>query len=140
MTSQQSLDVLRSLLLTLPGVTSAVVFQAGKPRRVCVRIRCKDAATLRSMAIAAVWANVTITLGNPEVCICAEPDRDNRDLPCDIELPDHEPEAPTPAEFLCAYLALELAKTGRLTRAEMREWHSRLKTPLSLHLPDKRKT
>ncbi len=117
-------------------MTSAVVFQVGKPRRVALRIRCRDAGSLRTLAIAAVWTNVSITLGNPETRICAEPDKNNHDLPCDIELPDHESEMPTPAELLCAWLALELAKAGQLTRAEMLVWQSRLKTPISLHLPD----
>jgi hypothetical protein len=136
MTSQQSLDVLRSLLLTLPGVTSAVVFRHGKPKCVHVRIRCTDAASLRTLAMAAVWANVSITLGYPDSRICAEPDKNNHDLPCDIEMPDHTREAPTQPEFLCAYLALELAMTGRLTRAEMLDWQSRLKNSFSLHLPE----
>jgi hypothetical protein len=85
--------------------------------------------SLRTIAVASVWANVAITLGDPNGRSCAEPNVAS-DLPCDIAIPDSETKSPTHPERFGICLADDL-ETQCLIGLEMLErlharWNTRL--------------
>ncbi len=130
MTDEQSLKDIRSLLLKYPGVTSAVVFRVPDKNEIHIRFRCTDAASLRAIAASAVWANVVITLGNPNTSICAEP-RGVTDLPCDVSIPDGEADTPTQPERFGVYISDNLEEQGLISLDESSRLHARWNTRLT---------
>lgn len=123
MTDQQSLNDIKMLLLTYPGISSAVVFRIPDRHKVRIRFRCANATSLRSIAACSVWANVQITLGDPDTSICAEPEGVS-DLPCDIEIPDEESEVPTQPERFGVYLSDDLEAQGLISAETLQRLHS----------------
>lgn len=134
MTDQQSLDDIKALLLTYPGINSAVVFRVQTCDEVHIRFRCNDAESLRSIAASTVWSNVVITLGNPNTSICAEPDG-VRDLPCDIEIPDNHSCVPTHPQRFGVYVSADLADQGLITERRLTQLHSGWNTRLANRNP-----
>lgn len=131
MTEQDSLDRIKQLLLTYPGMESAVVLRVPQKHEVWIRFRCNDASSIRSIASSAVWANVVVTLGAPDSSMCAEPDG-VRELPCDIEIPDTETCCPTHVERFGAYISASLADRGLLSEDNLAQLHSRWNTRLAI--------
>ena len=129
MTKQQSLDDIKMLLLKYPGITSAVVFRDPDRNAVHIRFRCTDATSLRSIAACSVWANVVITLGDPNMSICAEP-RGVTDLPCDIDIPDEESQVPTQPERFGVYISDDLETQGLISIESLQRLHSGWNTRL----------
>ena len=135
MTDQSSLEEIAKLLLKYPGITSAVVFRISESNRVRVRFRCADAASLKSIASCAVWANVTIKLGNPDTRICAEREQSS-DLPCDITFVDNETEIPTQPQIFGVWLSNDLEHKGLISTEECQRLHSGWNTKLNVHRHD----
>jgi hypothetical protein len=131
MTGQQSLDDIRMLLLKYPGVTSATVFRAPGADEVHIRFRCTEIKSLRAIAAASVWANVAITLGDPNGRLCGEPDVAS-DLPCDIAIPDSETKSPTHPERLGVYLSDDLEAQGLIDLELLQNLHARWNTRLAI--------
>jgi hypothetical protein len=123
MTKQDSLDEIKQLLLTYPGMESAVVFRVPDKHEVWIRFRCSEVESIRSIAAESVWANVPITLGNPNTAFCAEPD-DVSGLPCDLKIPDTETEPPTQVERFGVYLSANLAEQGLISKDKLDSLHS----------------
>ena len=134
MTDTQSLEDIRTLLLAYPGVNSAVVFRVPNCDEVHMRFRCNDAESLRSIAAASVWANVEITLGDPNCRICAEPEG-VLDLPCDIEIPDNHSEIPTESQLFGVYISADLADQGLITEDRLTQLHTGWNTQLAYRKP-----
>lgn len=134
MTDQQSLDDIKALLLVYPGISSAVVFRTPNSNTVHVRFRCVDARSLRSIAATSVRANVLITLGDPNSSICAE-SNDVYDLPCDIEIPDDNPDVPTYPQLFGVYISADLADQGLITEDKMTQLHTGWNTQLAIRKP-----
>lgn len=130
MTGQQSLDDIKMLLLKYPGVTSAIVSRASGAADVQVRFRCANANSLRAIAVASVWANVGITVGDPNSRLCAEPDSAS-DLPFDISIPDSEATSPTHPERLGVYLSDDLEAQGLIDLELLKSLHARWNTRLA---------
>jgi hypothetical protein len=130
MTDPQSLDQIRSLLLTFPGITSAAVFLLHDTNEVRIRFRCTDVNSLRDIAVASVWSNNPIQLGDPDHPLCCEPD-DSRDLPCDVVIPDNEYHVPTRPERFGVFLSVQLAQAGLMTNKELNALHVRWNTRLA---------
>lgn len=130
MTNQNSLDEIKQLLLTYPGMESAVVFHVPQKQEVWIRFRCSDASSIRSIACSSVWANVLVTLGDPNTSMCAEP-HGVRELPCDIEIPDTETCCPTHVERFGVYISTSLADLGLITEGKLLQLHSRWNTRLA---------
>ncbi len=130
MTGQQSLDDIRMLLLKYSGVTSANVFRVPGANEVHVRFRCTEINSLRAIAVASVWANVAITLGDPNGRICGEPDVAS-DLPCDIAIPDSAATSPTHPERLGVYLSENLEAQGLIDLELLKSLHARWNTRLA---------
>ena len=130
MTEQDSLDEIQQLLLTYPGMESAVVFRVLDKQEVWVRFRCSDASSIRSIAAESVWANLKITLGDPNTRICAEP-AGVSGLPCDVEISDAETSSPTQVERFGVYLSANLARQGLISEDKLRTLHSRWNTRLA---------
>jgi hypothetical protein len=129
MTEPQSLDDITNLLLTYPGVPSACAFRIQDRDEVRIRFRCTNADSLRAIAVAAVWSNVLITLGDPDSNICAEPPG-ARDLPCDIAIPDDETQPLTQSERFGVWLSEDLESQGLITLSELERLHLRWNTRL----------
>ena len=129
MTDQSSLEEIAKLLLQYPGITSAVVFRSSEPNRVHVRFRCVDADSLKSIASGAVFANVTIKLGDPDSRLCAERE-ESSDLPCDITIADRETEIPTQLQRFGAWVADDLKRKGLISTEECQRLHSGWNTKL----------
>ena len=132
MTDQQSLDDIKKLLCTYPGVTAAMVARIAKDDRVFIRFRINDMESLRAIAAASVWANVAITLGDPETSLCGEQlMSEPYDLPCDIKISDTDDEIPTQTQILGVYLSAELEKRGLITTEEVDRLHAGWNTCLA---------
>ena len=130
MTNQESLDEIKRLLLTYPGMESAIVFHVPQQAEVHVRFRCSDASSIRSIAAESVWANVAITLGDPNTTMCAEPDGVSQ-LPCDVEIPDNETHSPTHVERFGVYISANLADRGLISKEKLAKLHARWNTRLA---------
>jgi hypothetical protein len=130
MTEQDSLDEIKQLLLTYPGMESAVVFRVPDKHEVWIRFRCSDASSIRSIAAESVWANLAITLGDPNTAICAEP-AGVSGLPCDLEISDTETQSPTHVERFGVYISVDLAERGLISKDKLETLHARWKTRLS---------
>ena len=134
MTNQQSLDDIRTLLLTYSGVTSATVFSVSDRNEVVIRFRCTDINSLKSMAASSVWSNVLITVANPQTHICGEPEG-VFDLPLEIVIPDIESDVPTHPERFGVYISANLADQGLITEEKLAELHIRWNTRLANRKP-----
>ena len=129
MTEQDSLDEIKQLLLTYHGMESASVFRVPDRHEVWIRFRCIDASSIRSIAAESVWANVTITLGDPNTTLCEE-SAGAPCLPCDLQIPDTETQSPTHVERFGVYISANLAENGLISKERLETLHSRWKTRL----------
>jgi len=130
MTSQESLEQIAQLLLTYPGMASAVVFRLPAKEAVHIRFRCTEEISIRSIAVESGWANVRILLGDPNRSMCVEPE-DACALPCDITIPDTETQPPTHVERFGVYIAVNLAEKGLISEKRLQELHARWNTRLA---------
>ncbi len=130
MTGSDSLKEIEQLLLTYPGMESAVVLRVVAKQEVRIRFRCSDAVSIRSIASSSVWANVLITLGDPNISVGAEP-RGVRELPYDIEIPDTETSCPTHVERFGVFISANLADRGLISEDRLEHLHSRWNAQLA---------
>lgn len=129
MTEQDSLDEIKQLLLTYHGMESANVFRVPDRHEVWIRFRCSDASSIRSIAAESVWANLTITLGDPNTTRCGEP-AGASGLPCDLQISDTETQSPTHVERFGVYISANLAESGLISKERLETLHSRWRTRL----------
>jgi hypothetical protein len=122
MTIPVSLDALRRLLLTFPGVVTATLYRDGDLSVVDVRFRCTNLDSLKEIARSACWANVLISLHDYRTRFCGEPEP-SEGLPCDLRIPDAVTESPTQTEILGVYLSEALWKMGLLSDEERNHLH-----------------
>ena len=132
MTDQQSLDNIKKLFSTYPGVTAVLVTRTTRDNQVFIRFRINDLVTLRAIAVVTLKANVAITLGNSEMSLCGEqlPPKPY-DLACDLRISDTNPEIPTDTQKLGVYLSSHLEKRGLMTTEEVDRLHAGWNTRLA---------
>ncbi|WP_459554376.1 hypothetical protein [Lacunimicrobium album] len=121
MTPPQSLEEIKKLLLTFPGITFAKLRRDSDPQRVWIDILINDIKELRSLGYWTCYANAELSVGNYE--FCDDPNRhdpENNQLPCMIILYDDVQETPTPAEIFGIYIASELEDRGLISTDERR--------------------
>ena len=129
MTNPASLDAIRSLLLTFPGVTSAFLLRDSDSLVVDVRFRCASLESLKEIAKSACWANASVSLSDYGMGLCGEA-KPSQDLPCNLRIPDAVTEPPTQTEILGVYLSEALWKMGLLSDEERHQLHNLWNTSL----------
>jgi hypothetical protein len=129
MTNPASLDAIRSLLLTFPGVTSAFLLRDSDSLVVDVRFRCASLESLKEIAKSACWANASVSLSDYGMGLCGEA-KPSQDLPCNLRIPDAEAGSPTQTEILGVYLSEVLGKCGLLADKDRQQLHDLWNTEL----------
>lgn len=122
MTNDRSLHEIERLLLSYPGLDFALVFRSSRAPNVRVRFRCTNTQSLESIAQAAFWSNVRLTLGDPAGVLCGEDERAHG-LPCDASIADADSDRPSAAEIFGVWLAEDLEERGVISEAVKQTLH-----------------
>ena len=123
MTNPASLDAIHTLLLTFPGVKSAILLRNSDTFVVDIRFRCTSLESLKEIARSACWANAPVSLSDYGRRLCGESEP-SQDLPCDLRIPDAVTEPPTQTEILGVYLSEALWRMGLLSDEERNQLHN----------------
>lgn len=122
MTNTISLEAIRSLLLTFPGVTNVILHRDVDAGVVFIWFRCANLDSLKEVARNALWSNVTVTLGDCHDRLCGESE-DSLDLPGILRISDSVVEVPTQTEIFGIYLARTLRDSRLISDNECQRLH-----------------
>lgn len=112
MTSQETLDDIKSLMLEFAGITSAVAFRSNEGDSVWIRFRCCDFDSLRTITSIAEASNVSISIGEAHGRRCGE-EKTDPNLPFDMTISEVHGENPlTTTEIFGIFLARTRRKQG----------------------------